>query len=77
MATIDEAFAYAQSLSPNEQHILIERLLAAGPPHDFQPPKSDLAEVKRRWEEFEAGRMEAVPWEQVWSEVRAELDAHD
>jgi putative addiction module component (TIGR02574 family) len=73
MATVDDAFSYAQSLSPADQHVLIERLLEAMPKQEFTPPDSHLAEVKRRWAEYEAGRMEAVPWEEVWSEVRADL----
>jgi len=75
MASVDDAFLYAQSLSPNDQHLLVERLLEALPPLDFKPSDSDLAEVKRRWAEYEAGRMEAIPWVEVWSEIESELDA--
>lgn len=77
MATVDDAFAYAQSLSPADQQILVERLLKALPQPEFTPPESHLAEVKRRWVEYEAGRMKAVPWSEVWSEIESELDVHD
>jgi putative addiction module component (TIGR02574 family) len=74
MATVDDAFAYVQSLSLADQEILIERLLTARRSQGFIPPDSHLAEVERRWAEYKAGRMATVPWEQVWSEVQAELD---
>lgn len=74
MATVDDAFAYAQSLSLADRQILIERLLDAQRSQGFIPPDSHFAEVEHRWEEYKAGRMPTVPWEQVWSEVQAELD---
>jgi putative addiction module component (TIGR02574 family) len=77
MATIDDAFSFAQTLSPADQQVLIERLLAAQPNQGFTPPASHLAEVERRWAEYEAGRMEAIPWERVWSEVNAELGLNE
>lgn len=77
MASIDDAFAFAQSLSPADQHILIERLLDAMPAQEFRPPDSHLAEVERRWAEYEAGRMESIPWEQVREEIRRMMPSHD
>lgn len=77
MATVDDAFSYAQSLSPAEQVELISRLWESVPKSEFKPPPTHLAEVERRWAEYKAGRMNAVPWSQVWSEVQAELDSHD
>jgi putative addiction module component (TIGR02574 family) len=73
MATVDDAFSYAQSLSPAEQHLLIERLLEAMPEQDFQPPASHLAEVERRCAEFDAGRMESFSWEEVRDEARRRI----
>lgn len=70
MSSIDDAFSIAQSLSPADQQILIERLLEALPHHDFRPPDSHLAEVQRRSAEYDAGRMEAYPWEEVRESVR-------
>ncbi len=77
MATVDDAFSFAQSLSPTDQQILIERLLAAQAKQDFTPPESHLDEVKRRWAEYEAGRMETIPWEQVRDEIRQMISSHD
>jgi putative addiction module component (TIGR02574 family) len=74
MATVDDAFSFAQSLSPAEQHILIERLLEAMPAQDFRPPDSHLAEVQRRSAEYDAGRMETYSWEEVHDEIQQMLD---
>lgn len=73
MASIDDAFALAQSLNPDERFLLIERLQASIHPPDFKPSDADLAEVKHRCAEYDAGRMEAVPWEVVRDEVRKKL----
>ena len=77
MATIDDAFSIAQSLTPTEQFELISRLWESMPKADFKPSDADLAEVKRRWAEYEAGRMEAVPWEVVRDEVRRQNASHE
>ncbi len=77
MASIDDAYSIAQSLSPAEQVELISRLWESVPKSDFKPSDSDLAEVKRRWAEYEAGRMEAVPWEEVRDEVRRRIASHE
>ena len=73
MASVDDAFSFAQSLSANEQHVLIERLLEALPSQDFKPSDSDLAEVQRRSAEFDAGRMESYSWEEVRDSIRRKL----
>ncbi len=77
MATVDDAFAYAQALSPAEQVELISRLWESVPKSEFKPPASHLAEVERRWAEYEAGRMEAVPWEEVRDEIRRMISSHE
>lgn len=77
MASVDDAFLYAQSLSANEQHILVERLLEALPPHDFKPSDADLAEVKRRSAAYDAGQMESYSWEEVRQSIRRKLSGHD
>jgi putative addiction module component (TIGR02574 family) len=73
MATVDDAFSYAQSLSPADQQLLVERLLAAQPSQEFIPPASHLAEVERRCAEFDAGRMESYSWEEVRDEARRRI----
>jgi putative addiction module component (TIGR02574 family) len=70
MASVDDAFLYAQSLSPGDQQILIERLLAAQPSQEFTPPAGHLEEVRRRCAEYDAGRMESYSWEEVRDSVR-------
>jgi putative addiction module component (TIGR02574 family) len=74
MATVDDAFSLAQSLSPADQQILIERLLGAQPTEaEFTPPASHLAEVERRCAEFDAGRMESFSWKEVRDEARRRI----
>jgi putative addiction module component (TIGR02574 family) len=70
MATVDDAFSFAQSLSPADQQILVERLIEAMPAQEFRPPDSHLAEVQRRSAEYDAGRMESYSWEEVRNSVR-------
>jgi len=77
MASIDDAYSMAQSLSPADQVELISRIWESVPKSDFKPSDSDLAEVKRRWAEFETGRMEAVPWETVRDEIRRVIASHE
>ena len=81
MATVDDAFAIAQSLTPAERCQLIDRLWDTIPPQglpqDFKPSEADLVEVKRRWAEYEAGRMKAVPWEEVRDDIRRIIRSHD
>ena len=73
MATVDDAFAIAQSLSPADQIALISRIWEAVLKADFRPSDAELAEVKRRCAEYDAGRMKAVPWEEVRDEAREML----
>ena len=77
MPTIDDAFSIAQSLDPADRVELITRLWDTLPREQFKPSDSDLAEVKRRWAEYEAGRVEAVPWEDVWAEIEPQLDDNE
>jgi len=74
MSRVDDAFLAAESLDPAEKLQLISRLWETVPTAEgFRPPDSDLAEVKRRWAEYEAGEVEAVPWDEVWAEVEREM----
>lgn len=72
MATVDDAFSYAQSLSPADRQLLVDRLLDAMPPQEFRPSDSQLTEVQRRSAEYDAGRMAAYSWEEVRSETRSQ-----
>jgi putative addiction module component (TIGR02574 family) len=73
MASVDDAFSLAQSLSPDDQQVLIERLLSAQPQGEFVPPASHLAEVERRCAELDAGRMESFSWEEVRDAARRRI----
>jgi len=78
MSSVDDAFLAAQSLAPAEKLQLISRLWEDLPPAEaFRPSDGDLKEVKRRWAEYEAGRMEAVKWDEVRDEVRRRIASHD
>jgi putative addiction module component (TIGR02574 family) len=77
MATIDDAFLIGQSLDPADRLQLISRLWETIPPTGWKPSESDLAEVKRRWADFEAGKVKAVPWEDVWTDIERQLEGDD
>jgi putative addiction module component (TIGR02574 family) len=73
-SSIEGAFAIAQSLTPVEKLELISRLWedirVRG---DFRPSDSDLAEIKRRWSDYESGKVKTIPWVQVRDEIRQRL----
>jgi putative addiction module component (TIGR02574 family) len=77
MASVDDAFLAAQALAPADKLALISRLWETFPRAEWRPGDSDLAEVKRRWAEFEAGTEKAIPWEEVRDEARRRLKSHD
>jgi putative addiction module component (TIGR02574 family) len=77
MATVDDAFDIGQSLEPADRLQLISRLWETIPPADWTPSDSDLAEVERRWAEYEAGKVKTIPWDDVWEEVERQLDGND
>lgn len=78
MASVDDAFSAALNLGTEEKLQLISRIWESIPAKgDFRPSDDDLAEVKRRWAEYEAGRMPAIPWEQVRDSVRQRINSHE
>ena len=78
MSSVDDAFSAAEHLGTEEKLQLISRIWETIPPtREFRPSDADLAEVKRRWAEYEAGRMAAIPWEQVRDSVRHRLKSHE
>jgi putative addiction module component (TIGR02574 family) len=77
MSSVDDAFLAAESLAPVEKLQLISRLWESIPPAGWRPSEGDLAEVKRRWAEYEAGREETIPWENVWAELEDEMTQDD
>jgi putative addiction module component (TIGR02574 family) len=77
MSSVDEAFLAAESLAPAEKLQLISLLWETIPPAEWRPSDSDLAEVKRRWAEYESGDMRSIPWEEVRDKARQRLSRHD
>jgi putative addiction module component (TIGR02574 family) len=78
MPSIDDAFSIAQALDPADRIELIARLWETIPPKEnWTPSDNDLAEVNRRWAEYEAGKVKAIPWETVRDEIRQRLASHD
>ncbi len=70
MSTYESLLAQASQLSIPERLDLIDALWDTIP-DDALPPLSDewAAEIERRSEEFEAGKAETIPWEQIRSEA--------
>ncbi len=77
MASVDDAFLAAQGLGTEDKLQLISRLWETIPPAEWRPSDGDLAEVERRWAEYEAGREKAIPWEEARDSVRRRLQSHD
>lgn len=78
ITSVDDAFLIAQSLKPSEKLELVSRLWNdirnSG---SFLPSEGDLAEIKRRSAELDAGTVEAIPWEVVRDSVRSRISRHD
>ncbi len=76
-SSIDDAFAIAQSLTPNQKLELISRLwsdVRAG--GTFRPSDADLAEINRRSAELDAGTVIPVPWAEVQESVQRILESN-
>ena len=66
MSQVDDAFFFAEPLSPDDRLRLIARLWASLPPdHWAAPSPAELADVERRLAEHAAGQTADVPWEIV------------
>jgi putative addiction module component (TIGR02574 family) len=78
ITSVDDAFLVAQSLKPDEKLELISRLWESiRLSGTFRPSDADLEEIKRRWEEYESGKVKAIPWEAVRDEIRRKLASHE
>jgi putative addiction module component (TIGR02574 family) len=78
MSTVDDAFSAAQNLGTEEKLQLISRIWETIPPTgEFRPSDADLAEIKRRSAELDAGKAKAIPWEEVRDAVRSRLSRYD
>jgi len=76
MSTIDTAFLAAQTLGTEDKLLLISRIWDSIPPSSYRPSDQDLEVIKHRWAEYEAGQMDARPWEEVRDSARQRLGLH-
>jgi len=66
MSSYDDILHAAKSLSEEDRVHLVDSLIATLEPDDAAPlDDAFLAEVQRRSREYDAGRMEAIPWSEV------------
>jgi putative addiction module component (TIGR02574 family) len=78
VSNIDDAYSAAQALAPLQKLELISRLWEdVRESGQFRPSDNDLAVIKQRWADYEAGRETAAPWEQVRDEVRRKIASHE
>jgi putative addiction module component (TIGR02574 family) len=78
ISSVDDAFLIAQSLKPGEKLELISRIWDdIRLTEAFRPGDSDVAEIKRRSAELDAGTVEAVSWEVVRDSVRSRIARHE
>ena len=72
MSTLTEIEAAIEKLSPQEQEQFNEwyerRLASAGP--DASVDEAWAEEIKRRMEELDSGKVQAIPAEQVFARAR-------
>ena len=74
MATYEDVLTAARTLSGEEKARLADALWEEVAPEDC-PPLSDewMAEIQRRSDEYDAGRMKATPAAEVLARVRREV----
>ena len=71
---LDEVERDALVLPLRERATLVEPLLATlDEGEDVDAEKEWLAEAERRYQEYQAGRMKAIPADEVFAEARARL----
>ena len=78
MTNVDTAFLAAESLNNEQKLELISRLWeVVARSGQFRPSDADLAEIKRRSAELDAGLVKTVPWETVRDSIRSRLAQHE
>ncbi len=78
MSTVDNAFLAAESLGTDEKLELISRIWESiRLTCSFRLSDSDLELMNRRSAELESGNVKAIPWEEVWTDIEHQLDAHE
>lgn len=74
MSTVDDIFNAAQSLAPAEQWALVHRLCEAMPGEAWKIfDEAEIAELDRRMEEIESGKIETIPWSEARRQMYARL----
>ena len=75
-ASLKTVEAAAMQLTANERAELIERLIdTVVPPAPLHPAWEE--EIARRVAELDAGVVDSIPAEEVFSRMRAMIEAHD
>lgn len=73
---LDAKLAELLALSPADRIRLAERLIESVPMFASEEDQHAWsAEIARRIEEFESGKVQAIPWEQVRAELRTRLES--
>ncbi len=70
---LDEARQIVNELSPEDKEILAIELGLEMKEVDPEVKKAWLAEARRRWKEFEDGKVEGIPAEEVFKRIRQKL----
>ena len=71
MSSLQEVLTAARSLPEDDRLQLVDELIATLEPDDKALLDAEwLAEIQRRSREYDAGRMQAVPWEVVKKQAR-------
>lgn len=71
--TLDEVRQAVNELSPEDREILAIELGLEMEKVDPEIEKAWIEEAKRRWKEFEEGKVEGTPAEEVFTRVKQKL----
>jgi putative addiction module component (TIGR02574 family) len=75
MSRVEELVEQVRSLSPDEQEAF-RILLDAETTDDFELSPAWKAEIQRRIEDIDSGRVKTIPWEEVRDRLRERIRAH-
>ena len=75
MSRVEELVEQVRSLSPDEQEAF-RLLLDSEGADDFELSPAWKAEIKRRLEDIDSGRVKTIPWEEVRDRLRERIRAH-
>jgi putative addiction module component (TIGR02574 family) len=72
--TLEEVRAAAHELSDEDREILTIELNIEMRKVDPEIEKAWITEANRRWKEFEEGKVEGIPGEEVFARIRQRLN---